>query len=48
MKAIEIRNKYLEFFKVYISDDILNSKKSSIKLDVIYEDENIIIFNKWI
>ena len=31
---------------VYISDDILNSKKSSIKLDVIYEDENIIIFNK--
>lgn len=31
---------------VYITDDILNSKKFSVKLDVVYEDNNIIIFNK--
>lgn len=31
---------------VYISDEVLNIKQSSIKLDVVYEDDNIIVFNK--
>ena len=33
---------------VYISDDLLNSKTSSISvnLDIVYEDENILIINK--
>lgn len=31
---------------VYISDEVLNIKQSSIKLDVAYEDDNIIVFNK--
>lgn len=30
---------------VYISEDLLNSK-SSIKLDIIYEDDNILVINK--
>lgn len=31
---------------VYISDEALNIKQSSFKLDVVYEDDNIVIFNK--
>lgn len=31
---------------VYISDEVLNIKQSSFKLNVVYEDVNIIIFNK--
>ena len=31
---------------VYISDEVLNIKQSSFKLNVVYEDDNIIIFNK--
>ena len=32
--------------EVYISDEILNSKQNNVKLDVIYEDSNILIINK--
>lgn len=31
---------------VYIAEEVLNIKTSSIKLDIIYEDNNIIVFNK--
>ena len=32
--------------EVYISDDILNSKQNNVKVEVIYEDSNILIINK--
>ena len=31
---------------VYIADEVLNIKQSSFKIDVVYEDNNIIVFNK--
>ena len=33
-------------FWFYISDELLNTKSSSVGLEIIYEDDNILVINK--
>ncbi len=37
---------YDDEITVYITDDILNGTKTNVEIPVLYEDENIVVFNK--